>query len=606
MMNSNFWVRSITVLSLWVALSLAAFSDDSAGKTGNSEVTIDAPTAQNLGIKVAPVQRQKLPVEMVVTGQIELLPSQKVEITSPIKGQGLQLLVQPGAKVKAGQAVATITPVKKNEVVASLSQAQTELQLAQESYRRIYQIAKADREQALSQLAAAQSRLNQEQQLLRGGDSLQVARTNYQRQRQISQAEIDVARYAVNLAQENYQRDLGAVAAGYGTRQKVVESRSRIAETQAVLAKALNQPGLIQAETELRKAETNLPLRRLQEAEKQVVAAKGQLAQTVNQKSLIAANDQLRKAKVAVVAAQNRQALSADPDGSLIGQSDNQNGVITVKSSIDGIVADRDTPGQSVLAAGTKIVTITADRQVLATANIDEKDLAKVKIGQEATIKVGSEVFNGSVSRIGAATSGQSQATPVQVAISNSGDSLKSGMSVELKLVTEESTTLTIAVPSTSVVEVEGKKIVYVQNNTTYQATNVELGQTIGDLVEVKSGLFAGDQVVVQQAMQIYTQSLKTPAHDQKKDTAKTLATGGWQTLSLWWLAIPGTLVTGSGAWWLMKKRQNDNDYIDVEEALQVEMIMENSNRSNIYDFDAEERIQTDIQTEVIDVEEIY
>ena len=219
MMNSNFWVRSIAVLSLWVSLSLAAFSDDGADKTGSSEVTIDATTAQNLGIKVAPVQRQKLPVEIVATGQIELLPNQKVEITSPVKGQGWQLLVQPGAKVKAGQAVATITLAKKNEIGASLQQAQTELQLAQESYRRIYQIAKADREQALSKLAAAQSRLNQEQQLVRGRDSLQVARTNYQRQRQISKAEIDVARYAVSLAQENYQRDLGAVAAGYGTRQ---------------------------------------------------------------------------------------------------------------------------------------------------------------------------------------------------------------------------------------------------------------------------------------------------------------------------------------------------------------------------------------------------
>jgi membrane fusion protein, heavy metal efflux system len=629
-MNPNFCAKSIAVLSLlslWVSFSPAAFSQGGhnhgaslggKGKTGSSEVTINAATAQSLGIKVAPVQRQKLPIEIVATGQIELLPNQKVEITSPIKGKILQLLVQPGAKVKAGQAVATMTSPelgdlrvasqeKKNEAVASLQQAQAELQLAQEGYRRIDQIAKADREQALSQLAAAQSRLSREQQLVKSGSLVQVAKTNYQRQQQISKTEIDAAQYAVNFASERYQQDIKLANSGAGTRRQALESQARLAEARATLAKVLNQPGLIQAETELRKAENDVPLRELREAEKQVAEARGQLAKAVNQRSLIEADSQLRKAKSAILAAQNRQALSSATYNSRIGQLgniDNQNGVITVKSPIDGTVADRDiTTGQSVPEAGAKIMTITDDRQVLATANIYEKDLARVKIGQDATVKVGNEVFNGTVSRIGTAVEGQSRVIPVQVAISNSGGSLKSGMYAELRLVTDESTAPAIAVPSASVVEAEGKKIVYVQNDNTYQAVNVELGQTVGDLVEVKAGLFAGDQVVTQRAMQIYAQSLKAPAHNHDhghEEGAKTSAPGGWKMPSPWWLAIPGTLVTGGGAWWLRKKRQDN--YIDVEEALQVEMMTENKH-SNIYDFDAEVRIQTDIQTEVTDVE---
>jgi membrane fusion protein, heavy metal efflux system len=628
-MNPNFCARSIAVLSLlsiWVSFSPAAFSHGShshggeiggEGKAGSSEVTIDAATAKSLGIKAAPVQRQKLPVEIVATGQIELLPNQKVEITSPIKGKILQLLVQPGAKVKTGQAVATMTSPelgdlrvasqeKKNEAVASLQQAQAELQLAQEGYRRIDQIAKADRQQALSQLAAAQSRLSREQQLVKSGALVQVAKTNYQRQQQISKTEIDAAQYAVNFAAANYQRDLNSVAAGYGTKQKALESQARLAETRAVLAKALNQPGLIQAETELRKAESDLPLRELREAEKQVAEAQGQLAKAVNQRSLIEANSQLSKTKSAVLAAQNRQTLSSATYNNRIGQLgniDNQNGVITIKSPINGTVADRDiTTGQSVPEAGAKIMTITDDRQVLATANIYEKDLARVKIGQDATIRVGNEVFTGLVSRIGTAVEGQSRVVPVQVAINNSSGSLKSGMYAELRLVTDESTAPAIAIPSASVVEAEGKKIVYVQNDNTYQAVNVELGQTVGDLIEVKSGLFAGDQVVTQRAMQIYAQSLKAPAHDHSAEegAAKTSAPGGWKIPSPWWLAIPGTLVTGGGAWWLMKKRQ-DNDVDHFQEVISVEMMMENA-ATNTDVFDPE-RVQTDIQAEVTDVE---
>jgi membrane fusion protein, heavy metal efflux system len=639
MMNSNFFAKSIAVLSLlsiWVSFSPAAFSHGGhnhggemggEGKTGSSEVVIDTATAQSLGIKVAPVQRQQLPVEIVATGQIELLPNQKVEVTSPIKGKILQLLVQPGTKVKAGQALATMTSPelgdlrvasqeKKNEAVASLQQAQAELQLAQEGYRRIDQIAKADREQALSQLAAAQSRLSREQQLVKSGALVQVAKTNYQRQKQISKAEIDAAQYAVNFAAENYQRDLNSATAGYGTKQKALESRARLAEARAVLAKALNQPGLIQAETELRKAETDVPLRELREAEKQVAEARGQLAKAVNQRSLIEADSQLQKAKSAVLAAQNRQTLSTATYNSRIGQLgniDNKNGVITLKSPIDGTVAvraasseeNRDiTTGQSVPEAGAKIMTITDDQQVQATANIYEKDLARVKVGQDATVKVGNELFNGVVNRIGTAVEGQSRVVPVQVAINNSGGSLKSGMYAELRLVTDESTAPVIAVPSSSVVEADGKKIVYVQNDNTYQAVTVELGQTVGDLVEVKSGLFAGDQVVTLRAMQIYAQSLKTPAHNHEHGHEEGAAkASGWKMPSPWWLAIPGTLVTGGGVWWFRRKRQ-DNFY-DVEEALQAEMIVENSGRTNIYDFDPEERIQTDIQTEVTDIEEI-
>jgi membrane fusion protein, heavy metal efflux system len=617
-MNSNFCAKFIAILSLWVSFSPTAFSyGGEVVAESSSEVKIDAATAQSLGIKVAPVQKQKLSVEIVATGQIELLSNQKVEITSPIAGKILQLLVQSGNKVKAGQAVATVTNPELGDLrsdAASLRRAQTELQFAQEGYRHIAQITKVDREQALRQLIAAQNRLSREQQLINSGSLMQAAKTNYQRQRQIAKAEIDAAQYTVNFAAANYQRDLKLAAAGYGTQQKTLESQSRLAEARAILAKALNQSA--QTETELRKAQSDLPLRGLREAEKQLTEAKGQLAKAVNQKSLIAADSQRQKAKSAVLIAQNRQSLNNTTYNNQLGQLGNigsQNGVITVKSPIDGTVTvhvtspeeNRDVAGQLVPKAGAKIMTITNDQQVLATANIYEKDLTKVKIGQEATVKVGSTVFTGIVKWIGTAVKGQTPVIPVQVAISN-GSSLRSGMSAELRLLTDESTALSIAIPSASVVEAEGKKIVYVQNGTIYQAVNVEIGQTVGDLVEVKSGLFAGDQVVMQQAMQIYTQSLKTPPHSHKlaKDAAKTSAPGGWEMPSPWWLVIPGILATGSGAWWFIKKRRDDDIY-GVEEIVQVEMIVENAASKNIHNLDLE-RIPTEIiDVEITDIKEI-
>ncbi len=624
-MNSNFCTKSVTLLSLlsiWVSFAPLAFghaghshgNEFGGQEGGSSEVKIDSETALRLGIKVAPVEKQKLPVEIVATGQLDLLPNQKVEVTSPIKGKILQLLVQPGTRVKAGQPLATMTSPelgdlrvaaqeKKSEATASFQQAVAELQLAQENYRKVEQLVKADREQALSQLAVAQSRLSREQQLVKNGSLVQVAKTSYQRQQQISKAEIAAAQTEVNVATERYQQDLKLAAGGALPRRQVLESQAKLAEARSALAKAQSQPGLLQAETELRKAETELPLRELREAEKQVAEAKGQLNKALYQKSFIEAESQLRKAQSAVTAAQNRQNLSAatyNTRMAQLGNIDNQNGIITIKSPIEGTVAvraasseeNRDiTTGQSVADAGAKIMTITDDRQVMATANIYEKDLGRVKLGQEAKVKVGNEMFAGTVSRIGTAVEGQSRVVPVQVAISNNG-TLKAGMFAELRLITDESTEPIVAVPTTAIVEADGKKMVYVQGSNAYQAVPVTLGQTIGDFVEVKTGLFVGDQVVIQRAMQLYAQSLKAPAHDHNHEHNEGGAkpVGGQISFNpLYLLAIPGVVATGGSAWWVVKKRKkSQNGTIDVE-------VLAAEDDVNVFPVNAVANMQADI-----------
>jgi len=58
---------------------------------------------------VEPVSRQRLAFGIKTTGQIESLPNQQVEVTTPVRGTVTRLLVQPGDQVSAGQAVAIAT-----------------------------------------------------------------------------------------------------------------------------------------------------------------------------------------------------------------------------------------------------------------------------------------------------------------------------------------------------------------------------------------------------------------------------------------------------------------------------------------------------------------
>jgi membrane fusion protein, heavy metal efflux system len=76
-------------------------------------------------------------------------------------------------------------------------------------------------------------------------------------------------------------------------------------------------------------------------------------------------------------------------------------------------------------------------------------------------------------------------------------------------VLTDRTPTAILAIPTSAVVEANGKKLVYIQNGNAYQSVEVTLGQTSGDMVEVKTGLFEGDLIVTQRAPQLFPQSLR-------------------------------------------------------------------------------------------------
>jgi membrane fusion protein, heavy metal efflux system len=571
-------------LSIWIllvsssALAHGGHGDEFGSHDGtkSTNVQIDGATAQQIGVQTVAAKKQSLNVEISATGQIELLPSKKVEVTAPIKGKLVQLLVQPGARVKAGQVLATLSSPelndlrtssleKKSTALALLQQAQTDRNLARQSYQKIVEIATAETNQARSQLTAAKSRLEREQQLVKSGSIVRAAKTSYQRQQQIAAAEISSAQTELELAQERYQKDLELVKSGALARRQMLESQAKLAEARTALVRAQSQLGVSQATTELRKAETDLPLRELRDAEQQVAEATGQLAKAMNQKSVVEANAQLQRSNSAVTAAQTQLRLSdASYQGRLaqLGNQANAEGIVAVTAPIDGTIADRDiTIGQSVADAGAKLMTITDDRQVLATANIYERDLGRLKIGQQVRVKVpgaSDKVFSGRISRMGTAVDSQSRVVPVQATLANREGLLKAGTFAEIKLATNRVTTPVVVIPSGAVVEADRAKLVYVKSGDGYQPTTVTLGQTVGDLVEVKTGLFAGDLVVSQRAPQLYAQSLKKkPASEDKVTAVKpdAVSQNQWPP-DLVWGIIPAAGMLAGGAFWVGKRSQ--------------------------------------------------
>jgi membrane fusion protein, heavy metal efflux system len=129
-----------------------------------------------------------------------------------------------------------------------------------------------------------------------------------------------------------------------------------------------------------------------------------------------------------------------------------------------------------------------------------------------------------------------------------------------LEVLTDQTPTAILAVPNSAVVEANGKKIVYVQSGNAYQSAEVTLGQTSGDLVEIKSGLFEGDLIVTQRAPQLFAQSLRGGSKPKEGTTAAlSKATDSSKNgfgLPLW-LIIPasgGVFAIASAAFWLGRR----------------------------------------------------
>ena len=352
---------------------------------------------------------------------------------------------------------------------------------------------------------------------------LNLAKQNLQRQRQIAIAEIEQTRTELKVAQEQYNSDRDLVTVGALPRREMLESQAHLAEGKAQLAKASSRREVLEAFAQLKRAQSSV---------------------------------EVANSRISLSNAAYQMRLKQ------LGNRANAKGLVVVAAAISGIVSDRTVSlGQSFQDAGGKLMTIVNDSQVFATANIYEKDLNQIAVGQKVNVKVdslrdsasahaGLRTFSGQITRIGSVVEGETRIIPVQAQLDNSFRQLKPGMFAQLEVLTNQTPTARLAIPHNTVVEAKGKQLVYIQNGNAYQSAEVKLGQTSGNMVEVKSGLFEGDRIVTQGGMQLYAQSLrsKPSAVAHPETTVKTDATIPW------WLVIPIGGAIASTAFWVGRR----------------------------------------------------
>jgi len=170
-----------------------------------------------------------------------------------------------------------------------------------------------------------------------------------------------------------------------------------------------------------------------------------------------------------------------------------------VDSLLAGIV------GRVYVDLGTKVtpqtpVALIVDMdRVEVKIDVVERDLPKVRIGQEAQIRVDAypeKIFRGKVWKISPVVDLESRTAPIEILISNPKHLLKPGMFARTTIVTEESKD-TLIIPRDALIKEGDSTFVFVVKDNQALRREVTTGMDQENSVEVKDNLDLGEEVIV-------------------------------------------------------------------------------------------------------------
>jgi cobalt-zinc-cadmium efflux system membrane fusion protein len=171
----------------------------------------------------------------------------------------------------------------------------------------------------------------------------------------------------------------------------------------------------------------------------------------------------------------------------------------SLNSPIDGIVVERNATVGASVGTDANLFKIIDLSRVWIDANVFEKDLPRVRPGQEVKLKVTAfpeSTFSGKVILINSVLDPETRTVKVRTEVANPDGRLKPDMFANVQIITDVNRAA-ISIPQSAVLNDEGKTIVFVADGDGYKKRQVQAGIRNNDRVEIVDGLSAGDKVVV-------------------------------------------------------------------------------------------------------------
>lgn len=177
--------------------------------------------------------------------------------------------------------------------------------------------------------------------------------------------------------------------------------------------------------------------------------------------------------------------------------------VYPVKSPIKGVILVRNTNVGDV-AGDAPMFTITDTSEVWVEFHIFPRDIDRIRSGQQVLITSfeGGHTSEAVISSLLPIAETSSQTVVARVTLPNPEGIWRAGMTVRGDVVITERQ-VPVAVKNTAIQRMEGRNVVFVQEDERYEARPVKTGLNDGEWTEVLEGLKQGERYVTENSFQI-------------------------------------------------------------------------------------------------------
>jgi multidrug efflux pump subunit AcrA (membrane-fusion protein) len=176
-----------------------------------------------------------------------------------------------------------------------------------------------------------------------------------------------------------------------------------------------------------------------------------------------------------------------------------------VYSPIDGFVSDRPADLGEYVSTTTKVATVVRINPLRLRIDIPEQAIPAVSVGQSVSVTTSAwpdRNFSGRIARISPNVTPTSRTLTVEAEVENGSGMLKPGQFATVRILEPKAAPATL-VPGRAVRTESGVSRVFVIKDGKAQERLVQLGQTEGDLVEIKNGVTAGENVATSNIEQL-------------------------------------------------------------------------------------------------------
>ncbi len=172
----------------------------------------------------------------------------------------------------------------------------------------------------------------------------------------------------------------------------------------------------------------------------------------------------------------------------------------TVTAPIDGYITSINVAVGSMASQAAPAATIANIDKLEIETSLSETMINKIKVGDKVDVLVSSasdKPFTGTVTALSPAPATGSLTYPMKVTLDNANTEVKPGMFAEV-VITSDKTAGVIALPSNAVIVKSSKTVVATIEDKKVVFKEVVVGVDNGTLAEIKSGIKAGDTVVIE------------------------------------------------------------------------------------------------------------